>query len=617
VKENTVTADLTLDQLLAIGGLGTGPYGGGDVVRWSSDGAELLVYASLGGDPALWLLPRAGGFPRRVTTAPISLPFLASPQQSFSPDGRFVSYLCDYGGTTELWLWDASSGRQRPLTALGNNISSYSWAPDSRSVLVAGNRRGTYDIYRVSAPDGAATRLTHDQRYEVSPATTPDGQQVLYVRLDERWADHEIIGMTADGHEARVIATDSDFFDYHYGRTFGPPIISPDGSTVLFRSHRSGWINYWAVPIDGGQPRQLCHQEADQSGAAWSPDSRQVAFISNTNGTLALWICAANGSGAQPLVQPDMGVCQAPSWSPDGRTIAYFFASPTVPQDLWTLDLATGAARQLTDSLPVGIGGRLSTPEKIVYRSFDGLPISAYVYHPAPQAARERAPAVLIIHGGPTSQFADAYDSLAQFLTRRGYAVLMPNIRGSSGYGKPFEDLNNGDWGHGDLRDAIAGAEWLRAQPWIDGAHIGITGTSYGGCLSMSAVCNAASQFQAAASHAGYADWLHVMEEQERRHLQLLRYEFGEFPDNIEVYRHCSPIFSAAQAATPVLVLHGEGQLPRSDASRRFAEALRREYKTVEYKVYHDECYYVRSRTNVLQMYLDIAEFFDRYLLAG
>jgi len=606
--------DLTLDQLLSVGGLGTGPYGGGDAVRWSPDGAELLVYAGLGGGPALWLIPRAGGFPRRVTTEPIALPFLASPAQSFSPDGRYIAYLCEHRGATELWLWEADGGRQRPLTALGNNISGYAWARDGRSVLVAGNRRGTYDIYRVAMPGGVATRLTDDERYEVSPAPTPDGRRLLYVRLDERWADHEVVSLAADGSDARVIARDSDFFDYHYGRTFGPPIVSPDGATVLFRSHRSGWINYWAVPVEGGAPRQLCAQAADQSGAAWSPDGRRLAFHGNERNGVDYDVYVVDLPPAGALVQPEQGVCQAPAWSPDGRTIAYLQAGPAEPQDLWMVEVATGETRRLTDSLPVGLRGRLSAPEKIVYHSFDGLPIHAYLYRPTPQREGLRYPAALIIHGGPTSQFADAYDPLAQYLARRGYAVLMPNIRGSSGYGKAFEDLNNRDWGHGDLQDAIAGADWLRAQPWVDGAHIGITGTSYGGCLSMSAVCNAPGQFQAAAPHAGYADWIHVMDEQERRHLQLMRYEFGEYPEQIAVYRHCSPIFNAARAATPVLVLHGEGQLPRSDASRRFVEALRREYKTVEYKVYRDECYYVRTRANVRQMYLDIAEYFDRHL---
>src|SRR5262249_37154056 len=183
-------------------------------------------------------------------------------------------------------------------------------------------------------------------------------------------------------------------------------------------------------------------------------------------------------------------------------------------------DVASGAVARLSDSLPVGLRGRLSKPEKIAYPTFDGLTINAYLYRPARQEPGTRCPAVLLIHGGPTSQFYDTLDPLGQHLAQRGYAVLLPNIRGSSGYGKKFEDLNNSDWGHGDLADAIAGADWLRAQEWVDGAHIGITGTSYGGCLSMSAVCNAPGQFQAAPPHAGYPDSGVMLREQERRPFQ-------------------------------------------------------------------------------------------------
>jgi len=263
--------DMTLDQILTIGGLGSGPYGGGDVVRWSPDGQELLVAAAIGGELGLWLIPRAGGFPRRVTTAPIALPFLASPMQSWSPDGRLVAYLAEHAGATELWLWERATGRQRPLTRLGNHISSYSWAPDGASLLVASNQLGRYDIYRVALADGSAARLTNDARYEVAPVSTPDGARVLYVRLDEHWADHAVVSIAASGGDERVLATDQDFFDYHYGRTFGAPLVPPNGRMALFRSHRSGWINYWAVPTDGGEPRQLCPQASDQSGAAWSP----------------------------------------------------------------------------------------------------------------------------------------------------------------------------------------------------------------------------------------------------------------------------------------------------------------------------------------------------------
>ncbi len=608
-------SELTLDQLLTLGGVGAGAYGGGDVVRWSPDGSQILFHASLSGESALWLVPAAGGYSRRVTTEPLRLPFLASPMQSFAPNGSRIAFLALQGEATELWLWEAHTASSRPLTAFGNQISSYAWAPDGGSLLVASNRRGTFDIYRVDTTSGSARRLTSSQQYEVSPVATPDGARVLFVRLDDTWADHDVISIAADGGDERVVARDEDFFDYQYGRTFGPPVISPAGDRVLFRSHRNGWINYWAVDAAGGRAQVVCQQAADQSGATWSPDGAQIAFVSNTNGTLSIWLCDADGGNARVLVQPEQGVCQSPAWSPDGAQIAFLQSAPDDTQDVWIVSAQGGQARRLTDSMPAGhVRERLSRPEKVTITSFDGLPISAYVYRPVPLEPGRRYPGVLIAHGGPTSQFLDVYDPLAQFLARRGYAVIMPNVRGSSGYGKQFEDLNNADWGHSDLQDAIACADWLRAQVWIDGGQIGITGTSYGGCLAMSAVCNAPGAFQAAAPHAGYADWIHVMGEQERRHLQLMRYEFGDFDENIAVYRRCSPIFNAHHVEAPVLVLHGVDEAPQSQASQRFVDALRREYKPVTYRTYPGECYYVRTRANLRRMYLDIAEFFDQHL---
>ena len=114
------------------------------------------------------------------------------------------------------------------------------------------------------------------------------------------------------------------------------------------------------------------------------------------------------------------------------------------------------------------------------------------------------------MHGGPTSQFTDNYRADVQYFVRKGYVVLMPNIRGRSGYGKNFEDANNQDWGHGDLGDVLAGVDFLRTLDYVDGENMGIHGTSYGGCMSMSAVGFAPGVFKASVPHAGYGDWLNL-----------------------------------------------------------------------------------------------------------
>ena len=132
--------------------------------------------------------------------------------------------------------------------------------------------------------------------------------------------------------------------------------------------------------------------------------------------------------------------------------------------------------------------------------------------------------------------------------------------------------------------------------------------------MSMSAVGFAPGVFKAAIPHAGYGDWLEFDDEQELRHRQLLRYEFGDVSTNRDVYLRCSPIYHLAGATTPVFLVHGEGRYPRSDASEKFARALEREYKTYEYKIYPNECYYVFSPANQAEMFPDIVDFMDRYL---
>lgn len=601
---------LTIDQILAIRSLG-----GVEGPRWSPDGSQIAFVSNLGGGPELWSAGSANGLLTRLTVGMGSVGHLATFLPQWSPDGSMIAYVSAKSGADEIWLWHADGAADVQLTRLGARIEAFAWSHDSRTIAATSNRYGVFDIYRVDVPTGETARLTNDRRYEVYPTFTPDGAHILYVRLNDSWTDHDVIRIDADGGNASVLLSDTDFFDYHYGRSFGTPLVSPDGTAFLFRSQRSGWINIWAAPMGGGAPRQVAAAEADQSDAAWSPDGAWIAYVENHNGTLDLRVVAAVGGDPRVIVAPEAGVCGAPSWSQDGRRLAYLYGSPTTPNDLWTVDVADGTRRQLTHSM---LGGgaveRLVAPEKVVYESFDGLQIHAYLYRPR-HAALGQHPGIVWVHGGPTSQYLDTFQPQVQYFVQAGYVVLEPNIRGSSGYGRRFEDLNDLDWGHGDLRDVVAGAAYLRSLPEVDATHIGITGTSYGGIMSMDAVAFAPpGVFQAAIPCSGYGDFLHMADEQELRHLKLLEFEFGTLPEAAAIYRRCSPIYSLAEATTPCFLIHGEGRYPGSSASRDFAAVLEAHYKPFWYKAYPGESYYVASPANVRQMLLDMRAFFDFYL---
>ncbi len=261
--------------------------------QWAPDGTRIL-FASTQGGGGLWTVPAGGGTPIQLAaTSGGAGHFLQSGQPRWSPDGEWISLISDHAGQPEIWLWSVANGKATRLTSLGSRISSYSWSPDSRWIALTGGRFGSYDIWKVAVPGGAAHRLTTDARPDVFPTWTPDSQKILYARLDMRWMDHDLFEISADGSSPRLVLSNTDFFDYREGSAFGASPVSPDGKTVLFRSQRSGWINYWVQPLAGGTPRPVAAEETEQTEAMWSPDGRLIAYVANHNGTTEVRVAPA------------------------------------------------------------------------------------------------------------------------------------------------------------------------------------------------------------------------------------------------------------------------------------------------------------------------------------
>ena len=588
-------------------------------VVWLRDDTAILYVATPPSGAELRAAPATGGPSRLISDRLGGMPFLAGHEPRLSPDGRWIAYLSNSADATgeglevEVWLQSPENDESpRRLTHLAASINSFQWAPDSRSVVLSSSRSGRYNVYRADISDRRTARITDDHRYEVYPVHAGISR-LLFVRLDDAWTRHEIWSIDEATGERSLVVTDEDFFDYHYGRTFGYPLPSPRGDCVLFRSHRSGWINYWAASLTDvpSELRAMVPAEADQSEATWSPDGSHVAYIENHNGTLELRVLDVDSGRTSTLDADEDCACSMPAWSHDGTRIAYLRQTTTAPVDVWVAELGSGDRKCLTGP---HAAMDLIRPEKVSYPTFDGRRIHGYLYRPPAASAADKAPGLMWIHGGPTSQFSDVFQPWVQFFAQRGYALLLPNIRGSSGYGKEFEDLNNRDWGHADLRDVLAGVDYLKTLGIVDGDRVGIHGTSYGGCMTMSAIAWAPRVFKAAIPHAGYGDWEAMFSEQELRHLQLLRYEFGPYPESADVYRRCSPFHDIAAIETPTFIVHGEGRLPKSAASRQFAEEMRRLYKPVRYRAYADECYYVRTTEGVERLLTDMLMFLDEHL---
>ena len=608
-----------LNQLLSLQ-----PVGDGGPPIWNHNGELIYFQHSIENKKNISSVNLNDGKIKKISDYKSGLAFLSSSMMKCSPDGKWLSYLNNEkknvdrksSNRNEIWLQPTSSGKKPiQLTKTNSNINAYNWSKDNENIVFSTNLFGSYDIFRVGIIDQKIIRLTSGENYEVFPIISADCEKIYFVQLDDTWTKHTIMVMNFDGSDIKPLVFDENFFDYHYGRSFGFPIISKSTNSIIFPSNRSGWINYWITSLNGRDLNIICPEESDQTEAQISPDGSRISFVSNTNGTTRLTeIDLKEPRKKKELVIPEIGTVYAPSWSPNGDKIAYYFGTPTSPAELWLVNVNNGEKTQLTYLNKLSkLKNKLVSPKKISYFSFDNMKIPAYLYAPSKRKYSKNLPAIVIVHGGPTSQFMDFFRSDVQYFVQNGFVVMLPNIRGSSGYGKKFEDANFQDWGHSDLKDILAGVDLLKSLDYVDKSNISIHGTSYGGCMSMSAVCFAPEVFKAAIPHAGYADWLDFNDVQELRHRQLLRYKFGDINKNHDVYKRCSPIYKVSKVRTPVFLVHGQGHHPSSDASLKFANALEKEYKTFEYKIYPNECYYVQSKENLAEMYQDIIEFLNRF----
>ncbi|OGC92938.1 MAG: hypothetical protein A2W25_11540 [candidate division Zixibacteria bacterium RBG_16_53_22] len=575
--------------------------------KWSSDGLQIIFESSLnrGGLSSLYA---EGGFPRRLAAYLGETGYFHSYHDPrISPDGKWIAYISTNSGAREIWIGSMSDHYSVQLTSQGSRIGAPNWSPDSRWIAFANDTQGNYDIWRVAVPWGEVQQLTSDERQEVNPAWTPDSTRIVYVRLNEQWNDHDIMGITAEGKNPRIVITDTDFYDNRSGQEFGYPQVSPDGHFVLFRSYRSGWKNYWLVPLEGGEPRQVASEDADQHEARWAPDGKLIVYTSNHKGCHDLRVVDAAGGTPRVLMAPDMGVCANPEWSPDGTRISFTFTTPTRPKDLFIVTLSSGEIRQLTHSLTPNLEERLVKPEKITYPSADGPTVHGYLYKPPGIRSSERLPGIVWIHGGPTAQYEDAFQYQpqsaqpgVQFIVQHGYVVLQPNIRGSSGYGREFQKANVGCWGECDLKDVLEGAEYLKSLSYVNPDKIAVTGRAFGGILSLYAVAHAPGAFQAAVAESSYYD-----------------YELGGKEDNEDLKKKLFAIDRVDKIITPLLIVHGEQSGPDRKESGLFVEELRKFNKNFEYKTYPGEIYYVFGLENQRQMLLDKLVFYDKYLKGG
>jgi dipeptidyl aminopeptidase/acylaminoacyl peptidase len=349
----------------------------------------------------------------------------------------------------------------------------------------------------------------------------------------------------------------------------------------------------------------------------WRPDGRALVYLHNEDAAVSLRR-VFTVSHADHAVSDIPGMHAWPDLGPDSDTTAFLFSSPSRPWDVYFTRERAIEARAITRSLPATIDPEtLVEPSHVRYPGADGEDVPALLFLPYAEALRGEKipPAIINIHGGPTSQHHREWNVATQVFVNAGFVVLEPNPRGSTGYGKKWREGNRRDWGGKDLEDIARGAAWLGDQTFADPARIGVYGVSYGGYLTLMSLALRADRFAAGVSVVGVVSWKTMVETTRGDLREYLLRELGDPAKDADLYRERSPLTHASKIRSPLLVLQGDNdpRVPRSEAEQ-VVKALRDGGKPHEYHVYPAEGHGFRLTENRIDALRRALDWFDRHL---
>lgn len=595
---------------------------------------------------------------------------------SFSPDGRFVSFLSNVTGVAQVWQVPVTGGWPVQLTFRSDSVHG-AWYNPRRHELVysmdAGGNERT-QLYRLRGVAGNTDHGLGDGWLDDDLTRRPD-------------AIHTFGGFNHDGDTIAFAANrdDPSRFDI-YVQKIGDPTArlvqkgpggfytvigwSPDDTTLLVLHNESNFNqNLYLVAVADGKARLLTpHQgEVQYHSPAWaadgkaiyltttaenrdlaalarldvatgrltflespqlphevenvaaSPQGRWLACLLNVDGRSELRLLDVKTGKTSTVADLPLGVIDGLEFAPDDSRLAFTLNGPRYNPDIWLIDLPAGKPRQLTFASRAGIPvSEFVEPELIRYRTFDGRLIPAWFYKPpvgGGNPAGRPPPVIVYPHGGPESQYRPTFNSLFQYFLSRGYAVLAPNVRGSTGYGTAYMNLDNTIRRMDAVADLAHAALWLRDQRQGDPKRLAVYGGSYGGFMVLAQLTHYPELWAAGIDVVGICNFVTFLEKTgpyRRAHREA---EYGNLREHREFLEKISPIHHVDKIRCPLMVIHGanDPRVPIHEAEQIVA-ALKKRGVPVEYLRYEDEGHGLAKLKNRLDAYPKMADFLDRHL---
>jgi len=587
---------------------------------WSPDDKQIAFITNISGRQNIWIISSQGGWPTQLTVSNQRQVNIA-----WSPKGRWIAYNSDYDGNEQwdLFLVSVSNGQVVNLTNTPEVAEEgAAWSPDGERIAysVKPKRSPNYEIDTIEILTKKVTHLTTNTPALLSNVYSiwsKDGKSIVFTQQRADGKDSNIFIVSATGGPAMNLTP-------HQGEhNFQATDISPDCKTLLITSNAgNGYQNAALLDVATKKFSWLTSGKWEVNSGSFSRNGKSVIWTANVDGNQEIFVydLAAKQAHALPMAAGTNSLIGAETsesgFSHDGARLLYRHEAANAPNDLWAFDFATQKPLQITHSLVGGLRSEdMVEPFLVHYPSKDGKwQISAFVYVPYNAEKNGQNAAVVAIHGGPEDQARNAFSRNIQYLVNQGYFVITPNYRGSSGYGKEFEDANRFDMGGGDLQDVISAAEWIKKTGFIDPKKVAVMGGSYGGYLTMMAVTKAPDLWAAGVPYFPFVNWFTEMENTDPYGREYALANMGDPIKDTARLKDRSPIYFVDQIKAPLLLMAGgnDPRCPKTE-TEQVVQAIKKRGGVVEVKIYENEGHGFAKIENQIDAFTRIGEFLKKY----
>ncbi len=591
---------------------------------FSADGKRVAYLTNISGSPQVWSVPVDGGYPEPVTTFDDPVTAL-----EWSPSGEWIAVQVAPGGglNSQIYLVHPDGTGLRRITEGGKENNWLGrWTPDSKALAISSNRRSSdaMDNWLVDLNSGTMTLMARNPGIGRVSDISRDGKFALIERLRSR-GDNDVYRVAIPSAAEREPSSQLGMTSEILLTRHTPPALFGDARfgasadvVYLAGNPNRDFAAFGVVKITGESAGPFTvlasRDDAELDSAELTHGASRAVLSWNRAGRneISLFNFASMKETPAPKLPGD--IAGGFTFAPSDTRFAFSMSGAAAPSDIWTMSTLSFDLRQLTRSPHAGVDlGQLVRPELYTYLAQDGVHLSGWLYRP--KNVQPPYPTVFSFHGGPEGQERPSFNSTYQALAASGMAVFAPNVRGSSGFGKRFVNLDNGPLRVNGVRDIKDSVDALVKERIADPKRLAIMGGSYGGYMVMAGVTEFPDLFAAGADLFGVVNFDTFFRHTEPWMAAISTIEYGDPATQADMLRSLSPINKLDRVKTPLIVLHGanDTNVPVVEAEQ-IVNTLRQRNVPVEYVLFPDEGHGWRKTANRIRSTVAIVRFFGERL---